>query len=76
MRPCSTTKAEMLQATEDPPNIQAETKRISEILDAKYEPADLKKVVKETQEIANEERDETFKLLKKYEFLFNGQLGR
>ena len=39
MQSCSTTVTEMLQAIKDPPKVQAETKRISEILDAKYEPA-------------------------------------
>ena len=76
MRPRSTTVAEMLQATDDPPNIQAETKRISEILDAKYEPADLKQVAEETPLLSKEDRRNLYKLLKKYSILFDGQLGR
>ena len=74
MRPCSTTVAELLQSTEDPPNIQAETKRISEILDAKYEPADLEQVAQDTPLLSKDDRKDLFKLLKKYSILFYGQL--
>ena len=34
MQPCDTTLAEMLSTAQDPPAVQAETKRISNILDA------------------------------------------
>ena len=76
MRPRSTTITEVVQSTDDPPAIQAETKRISEILDAKYEPANLKQVTKDIPDISKEDREAIYKLLKKYEKLFDGQLGR
>ena len=40
----NTTIAQMMQLTKDPPAVQAETKRIMDILDAKYEPANLEEV--------------------------------
>ena len=75
-RPHNTTIEEMMNMIKDPPAVEAETKRISDILDAKYQPADLKEVVKDIPDISKEDRQEIFKLLKKYEILFNGQLGK
>ena len=66
----------MMEVRNDPETIQAETKRIIDILDAKYEPADLNEVVKEIPEISDDEMKEIFKVLKKYEILFDGQLGK
>ena len=76
MRPRSTTVNEMMQTVEDPPAVQAETKRIEKILDAKYEPADLKQVAKDIPELSKEDRDEIYRILKKYEILFDGRLGK
>ena len=76
MRPRSTTVTEMLQATNDPPAIQAEIKRIGEILDAKYELANLKQVTKDIPLISKSDREAIYRVLKKYEILFDGQLGR
>ena len=42
-RPQNITVSEMMQMTDDPPAVQAETERFGDILDAKCEPADLKK---------------------------------
>ena len=67
MRPRSTTVSEMMQAIEDPPAVQEETKRIKEILDAKYEPANLEQVAKDIPLLSKEEREVVFKTLKKYE---------
>lgn len=76
MRPRSTTVAEMMQAIEDSPAVQAETKRTKVILDAKYEPANLEQVTKDIPLFSKEDREAVFKALKKYEILFDGQLGR
>ena len=76
MRLHSTTVVEMMQTTEYPPAVQAETKRINEILDAKYEPANLKQVTKDIPELSKEDRDEIYRILKKYEVLFDGRLGK
>ena len=76
MRPRSTTVTEVMQAVEDPPAVQAETKRIEKIPDAKYEPADLKQVTKDIPDLSKEDRDEIYRILKKYEILFDGRLGK
>ena len=57
MHPCSTTITEVMQSTDDPPAIQAETKRISETLDTKYEPANLKQVTNDIPDISKEDRE-------------------
>ena len=75
-RPRDVTISEVMQMSQDPPAIAAETKRISDILDAKYEPANLDNVVQDIPNLKTDQRKEIFTLLKKYESLFNGQLGR
>ena len=70
------TVSEMMQMTKDPSAVEAETKRIIDILDVKYEAANLSQVAKEIPNISKEDRKEIFALLKKYEILFNGQLGK
>ena len=65
-----------MQAAEDPPAIQAETQRIEKILDAKYEPADLKQVTKDIPDLSKKDRDEIYRILKKYEVLFDRRLGK
>ena len=44
MRRCDTTISHMMQLTKDPPAVQTKTKRILDILDTKYEPANLEQV--------------------------------
>ena len=56
-------------------NVQNATARIKKILDAKYEKADLKQVVKELKHISKPERKSLLKLLQKYESMFDGTLG-
>ena len=50
--------------------------RVKRILDAKYEKADLDKVCSEQTELERDQRDQLAALLRKYEPLFDGQLGR
>jgi len=50
--------------------------RVKRILDAKYEKADISKVCEEQEELDASQRDKLGELLRKYEPLFDGQLGR
>jgi transposase InsO family protein len=57
----------------DPDTTDAE--RIQQIIDAKYCPADLEKVVEECTHLTVEERKKLLKLLQKFEHLFDGTIG-
>ena len=46
------------------------------ILDAKYEKANLNKLVRDTIYLDRDEQDKLLKLLKKYESVFDGTLDR
>ena len=52
-----------------------ESDKMSSILDAKYEKADLEKVAKETPHLSKKEQSKLKKLLQKYEELFDGTIG-
>ena len=60
----------------DTPSLQEAAERIKEILDAKYEPADLDEVVAACTHLSLNERDQLKRLLLKYEPLFDGSLGQ
>jgi RNase H-like domain found in reverse transcriptase/Reverse transcriptase (RNA-dependent DNA polymerase)/Integrase zinc binding domain len=62
-------------AIADSASLDDATERIKSILDAKYEPADLNKIVKECIHLSKKEQSELFYLLKKYSCLFDGSLG-
>ena len=47
----------MMELRNDPETIQSETKRIIDILDAKYEPTDLNEVVKKFQKFQKMKRE-------------------
>ena len=49
---------------------------MTEILDAKYEKADLDKVVQDCTHLSPLEKQQLLALLKRYEFLFDGTLGK
>ena len=53
----------------------AETKRMKRILDAKYSKADIKSIAESSTRLGPQERNELYRLLKKYECLFDGNLG-
>ena len=55
--------------------MNSETKRTQRILDAKYTKADLKTIAKISTHIYPQERNELYALLKKYEYLFDGNIG-
>ena len=54
----------------------AEVKRLTEILDAKYEKADLRKVAEKASHLSKSEQEDLFNLLSNYKDLFDGTLGR
>ena len=60
----------------DPSNVEEASDRMKRILDAKYEKANLNLLVKEATYLNKCEQDTLLKLLKKYESLFDGTLGK
>lgn len=62
-------------AIEDSKPVQEATSRMKEILEAKYEPANLEDVVSSCKNLNRNERRQLYKLLKKFEKLFDGTLG-
>ena len=53
----------------------SETKIMKRILDAKYSKADIKTIAESSTHLYPQERNELYTLLKKYECLFDGNLG-
>ena len=53
----------------------SETKRMKRILDTKYSKADIKTIAESSTHLDPQERNELYTLLKKYECLFDGNLG-
>ena len=62
-----------LMFTHDPVTTDAE--RIQNIINAKYKKADLAEVVKECETLDKAEQEKLYKMLKKFEHLFDGTLG-
>ena len=60
----------------DPKAVSQATARLTEILDAKYDKADLKQVTEDCPELTNNEKKELLKLLLQYERMFDGTLGK
>jgi hypothetical protein len=59
-----------LQSTQDA------TKRVTQILDAKYKKADLQSIVRDNcKHLSDNQQKELLQLLKKFELLFGGTLG-
>ena len=63
-RPRDVSMQEAMQIQQDPPAVQAETKRISDILDAKYEPANLDQIVEENAKMSKENKQVLFQSIK------------
>ena len=55
--------------------LDAETDRIKQILDAKYEAANLEEIAEQAIHLSTEERKQLHTLLNKYKVLFDGTLG-
>ena len=53
----------------------SERKRMKRILDAKYSKAYIKTITESSTHLDSQERNELYTLLKKYECLFDGNLG-
>ena len=61
---------------EDIHAVQTATERIQKILDAKYEKAYLVEIAAKAGHLSKQEQDKLFTLLKKFEPMFDGQLGQ
>ena len=59
----------------DTPCLQDASKRIKEILDAKYEPANLEEIAANCTNLTKKQQKELHTLLTKYKSLFDGTLG-
>ncbi len=60
----------------EPQSTQDATKRVTRILDAKYQKADLKSIVRDNWiHLSANQQKKLLQLLKKYESLFDGTLG-
>ena len=70
----STTKDVFALSQHNAP-LNVETKRMKRILDAKYYKADIKTIAESSTHLDPQEINELYILLKKYESLFNGNLG-
>jgi len=68
------TKEACYVADSDP--VEDAVHRVKRILDAKYEKADIERICEEQAELDKQQREQLAVLLRKYEALFDGQLGR
>ena len=60
----------------EPKSTREATERAIKILDSKYEKADLNKIVDNAENLNQTQKQMLLQLLKQYEALFNGTLGR
>ena len=75
MRPVEAT-SHMSFHVQDPPAVAEATQRIKEILDAKYEQADIPKLVREQSHLKAAHQTQLRTLLTEFEDLFDGTLGK
>jgi hypothetical protein len=60
----------------EPQSTQDATKHVTQILDAKYQKADLQSIVRDAcKHLSTDQQKKLLQLLKKYELLFDGTLG-
>jgi hypothetical protein len=60
----------------EPQSTQDATKRVTRILDAKYQKADLQAIIRDNcKHLSANQQRKLLQLLKKYKLLFNGTLG-
>ena len=69
------TTNDVFALSQDNTPFNSETKRMKRILDAKYSKADIKTIKESSTHLDPQERNELYTLLKKYECLFDGNLG-
>ena len=55
--------------------VKESSERTERILEARYEKADLNKLVNDCDHLTNNQKEKLYKLLRKYEYLFDGTLG-
>jgi len=70
----ASTKEAYYVADSDP--VEDAVHRVKHILDVKYNKADIEKICEEQAELDKQQREQLAALLRKYEVLFDGQLGR
>ena len=58
------------------PSVTNATTRLKQILDAKYEPADLNKIIASCVNLTTNEKQSLSQLLYKYQHVFDGTLGQ
>jgi hypothetical protein len=75
MAPASTIFQDDCDATCEPAHIHTANKRQTRILDANYKAADLREIIKNISTIADNEKHNLLRLLRKYEHLCDGTLG-
>jgi hypothetical protein len=76
MAPASTIVQDDYAKASEPEHVHAANKHQTRILDANYEAADLKGIIKSISTIDNIERNKLLLLLRKYYHLFDGTLGK
>ena len=74
MKPVDCNQKEHL-SIQDSDRVSKETKRIKKILDTKYKKANLEELVPTLNYLNKNKQNKLYKLLKKYEAMFNGTLG-
>ena len=72
-RHCTESDAFFIQ---EPDSMEAEMKRLRDILDCKYQPADLAQVAKSCKNLTQSQQKQLHELLIKHKRLFDGTLGR
>jgi len=70
----ASTKEAYYVADSDP--VEDAVHRVKRILDAEYNKADIEKICEEQAKLNKQQREQVAVLLRKYEALFDGQLGR
>ena len=75
MRPRDCTMEDAYYIAE-PESVKEATSRLTNILDAKYEKADLKQIVQEALHLSESERRQLLSFLQSHESLFDGTLGQ
>ena len=74
-RDIDTTTNDVFALSQHNAPFNSETKRMKRILDAKYSESDLKTIAESSTHLDPQEKNELYTLLKKYEWLFDGNLG-
>lgn len=67
---------EIYLLSEEPQKVQEAQNRFDRIIAANYEKADLKQIVSKAEHLTSEMKQQLYRLLKKFETLFDGTLGK